>query len=89
MPTTPEITPLSVPRREETGFLLDRSTAEMLAARTNDPAVRVVARAWLKAYRAARRDGLDAGAARLRAAAAWDQCCANMRNADGEASRGC
>ncbi len=89
MPTTPETTPMSVPRHERTAFLLDRSTAELLAARTNAPAVRVVARAWLQAYRAARHRGLDAGTARLQAATAWDQCCANMRNADGEASRGC
>lgn len=89
MPTFPETTPRSAARHERAAFLLDRSTADLLAAPGNHPSVRAVAQAWLQAYHAARRGGLDAGAAGAQAAAPWDQCCADLRNVDVEVSRGC
>ncbi len=89
MPTFRETTRRSAARHERAAFLLDRSTADLLAAPGNHPSVRAVAQAWLHADRAARRGGLDAGVAGAHAAVGWDQCCANLRNADAEGARGC
>lgn len=71
---------LSLARRRATPQLppLDRPTVELLNAPDADPGLRAVAGAWLRAYDAARAQGLAERAARYQAAAAWDRCRAEL-----------
>ena len=57
---------------------LDRATVVRLNAPDANPLLRAVAAAWLRAYDAARAEGLDERVARHRAAAAWDRCRAEL-----------
>jgi len=85
---SPSTRPRSAPHAEAE-LLLDPPTVTRLAATSNHPAVRTVAQAWLRAYRAARRQGLDGNAARALGAVAWDRSCAVLRRRQTKVSGGC
>jgi len=88
VPPTDPSPPRSAPHAR-IELLLDPTTVTRLAAPSNHPAVRAVAQAWLRAYRTARRQGLDDNAARALGAAAWDRRCAVLRRRQRKVSGGC